>query len=63
MSIEPTNFNPPRTVPKPVCEERVVNSKIDGEPVVGFFYSYHELREWQLDQEINKMLKERRSMK
>lgn len=57
---EPLPFNPPRTVHKPMCEERVINSKIDGESTTGYFYSYHALREWQLEQEMNKMVNERR---
>lgn len=35
---EPTNFNPPRTVPKPVCEEQIVDWR-DDQPVIGYFYS------------------------
>lgn len=59
---EPTNFNPPRTVPKPICQEQIVDWK-DDKPVIGYFYSYHQIREWQLEKEMNRMVRERRSIK
>lgn len=58
---EPTNFNPPKTIPKPVCEEQVVDWRGD-QPVIGYFYSYHQIREWQLEKEMNRMCRERRSL-